>query len=178
MGKGEFWEVWKLKVIMGDGNRGGLSGDHIVGKVSKLPHPELSFMRFLEELLANAEYQASGSRVLSCFSHVWLLATPGTVAPQAPLSMGFSRQGYWSGLLSPPPGDLPHPQWNLRLLCLLHWQVGSLPLAPPGNDALVSHFNFNFWKFSFFLNFLGHQLLFHLIQVTAHFLVNFSFFFL
>ena len=32
-----------------------------------------------------------------------------TVAPQAPLSMGFSRQEYWSGLPFPPPGDLPHP---------------------------------------------------------------------
>ena len=33
--------------------------------------------------------------------------TPGTVARQAPLSMGFPRQEYWSGLLFPPPGDLP-----------------------------------------------------------------------
>ena len=33
----------------------------------------------------------------------------GTVACQAPLSMGFSRQGYWSGLLCPPPDDLPDP---------------------------------------------------------------------
>ena len=37
-----------------------------------------------------------------------LLATPWTVAHQAPLSMGFSRQEYWSGLPCPPPGDLPH----------------------------------------------------------------------
>jgi len=36
-------------------------------------------------------------------------ATPWTVAHQAPLSMGFSRQGYWSGFPCPPPGDLPHP---------------------------------------------------------------------
>ena len=34
---------------------------------------------------------------------------PGTVAHQAPLSMGFSRQEYWSGLPFPSPGDLPHP---------------------------------------------------------------------
>ena len=38
-----------------------------------------------------------------------LSATPWTVAHQAPLSMGFSRQEYWSGLPCPPPGDLPHP---------------------------------------------------------------------
>ena len=36
-------------------------------------------------------------------------ATPRAVARQAPLSMGFSRQDYWSGLLCPPPGDLPDP---------------------------------------------------------------------
>ena len=43
------------------------------------------------------------------FSRVQLFVTPWTVAPQAPLSMGFSRQEYWSGLPFPPPGDLPHP---------------------------------------------------------------------
>ena len=36
-------------------------------------------------------------------------ATPWTVALQAPLSMGFSRKKYWSGLSCPPPGNLPHP---------------------------------------------------------------------
>ena len=47
--------------------------------------------------------------MLSQFSHVWLCATPWTAAFQAPLSMGFSRQEYWSGLPFPLPGDLPHP---------------------------------------------------------------------
>ena len=42
--------------------------------------------------------------VVSHFSHVRLFATPWTVARQAPLSMGFSRQEYWSGLPCPPPG--------------------------------------------------------------------------
>ena len=46
--------------------------------------------------------------VLSHFSHARLLATSWTAAHQAPLSMGFSRQEYWSELLCPPPGDLPH----------------------------------------------------------------------
>ena len=40
---------------------------------------------------------------------VQLFVTPGTVARQAPLSVGFSRQEYCSGLPCPPPGDLPHP---------------------------------------------------------------------
>ena len=42
-------------------------------------------------------------------SHVRLFATPWTVALQAPLSVGFSRQEYWSGLPFPSPGDLPNP---------------------------------------------------------------------
>ena len=42
-------------------------------------------------------------------SHAWLLATPWTVAHQAPLSMGFPRQQYWSGLPFPSSGDLPDP---------------------------------------------------------------------
>ena len=42
-------------------------------------------------------------------SHVRLFATPWTIAYQAPPSMGFSRQEYWSGLPFPSPGDLPNP---------------------------------------------------------------------
>ena len=47
--------------------------------------------------------------------------TPWTVAHQALLSMGFSRQEYWSGLPCPPPGDLPNPASNQHLLSLLHF---------------------------------------------------------
>ena len=47
--------------------------------------------------------------ILSCFSHVQLFETPWTVAHQSPLSMGFSRQEYWSRLPCPPPGNLPDP---------------------------------------------------------------------
>ena len=47
--------------------------------------------------------------VLSCFSHVWLWATPWTVTCQASLSIGFSRHEYWGGLPFPPPWDLPNP---------------------------------------------------------------------
>ena len=46
---------------------------------------------------------------LSHFSRVRLSAAPWTAAPQAPLSMGFFRQEYWSGVPCPPPGDLPDP---------------------------------------------------------------------
>ena len=46
---------------------------------------------------------------MKLLSRVRLFATPWTVAHQAPLSMGFSRQEYWSGLPFPSPGDLPIP---------------------------------------------------------------------
>ena len=56
-------------------------------------------------------------------------ATPWTTARQAPLSMGFSRQEYWSGLPFPSPGDLPDPGIEPTLL---HWQVDSSTAGPPG----------------------------------------------
>ena len=47
--------------------------------------------------------------MLSHLSRVQLFVTPWTVAHQAPVSMGVSRQEHWSGLPFPPPGDLPDP---------------------------------------------------------------------
>ena len=64
-----------------------------------------------------------------------------SVALQAPLSMGFSRHEHWSGLPCPPPGDLPDPGFEPASLCLLHWWVGSLPLAPPGKP-MYQHYSF------------------------------------
>ena len=57
------------------------------------------------------------------------LATPGTVARQAPLFMGFSRQEYRSGLPFPSSGYLSDPEIKPRSLAL---QVDSLPTEPPG----------------------------------------------
>ena len=62
-------------------------------------------------------------------SHVQLFATPCTVAHQAPLSMGFSRQEYWSGLSFPSPGDLPDPGTEPGSPSL---KANSLPSKPPG----------------------------------------------
>ena len=61
-------------------------------------------------------------------SYVWLFATPGNAARQAPLSMGFSRQEYWSGLPCPPAEDLPDPRVEHRPQHLLHLQKDPLPL--------------------------------------------------
>ena len=55
--------------------------------------------------------------LLSCFSRVQLCATLRTIAYQAPLSMGFSRQEYWNGLPCPLPGDLPDP--GIKLMSVM-----------------------------------------------------------
>ena len=67
--------------------------------------------------------------MLSRFSCVQLFATLWTVAHQAPMSMGFSRQEYWNGLPCPPPGDLSNPGTKPASPTL---QVDSLPTEPPG----------------------------------------------
>ena len=66
--------------------------------------------------------------MLSRFSHVQLSVVLWTAACQAPLSLRFSRQEYWSGLPFPSPENLPN-QGSNPFLCLLHWQAGSLPLV-------------------------------------------------
>ena len=54
----------------------------------------------------------------------WLFETPWIIVHQAPLSVGFSRQEYWSGLPCPPPGDLPNP--------------GMEPISPALADGLFT----------------------------------------
>ena len=66
---------------------------------------------------------------MKLLSHVQLLATPRTTAYQAPLSMGFSKQEYWSGVPLPSPGDLPDPGIKPESPTL---QADALPSEPPG----------------------------------------------
>ena len=61
------------------------------------------------------------------------LATPWTIARQAPLSMGFPRQAYWSGLLFPSPGDLPNPGIEPASPASPALQADSLPLSHLGS---------------------------------------------
>ena len=68
-------------------------------------------------------------------SRVQLFATPWTVAHQAPPSMGFSRQEYWSGLPFPSPGDLPDPGIEPRSPAL---QADALTSEPPGKPQYCS----------------------------------------
>ena len=65
-------------------------------------------------------------------SFIQFFAIPWTVAHEAPLSMEFSRQEYWSGLPFPSPGDLPNPGIEPGYPAL---QADSLPSEPPGKSA-------------------------------------------
>ena len=67
---------------------------------------EHSYRRMRCQVAQWSSYFSFHVCVLSHFSHVQFFATPWTVISQAPLSMGFSRQEYWSGLPCPPPRDL------------------------------------------------------------------------
>ena len=75
--------------------------------------------------------------ILSHISRVQLFVTLWTVAHQAPLSMGFSRQEYWSGLPFPPPGDLPDPGIEPTLPVAPALQADSLPLSHQGSSGQV-----------------------------------------
>ena len=88
-------------------------------------HQHLSKPRTLDVVPSSLFYEALLVTVcvLSCFSRVWVSAALWTEAPQAPLSMGFSRQEYWTGLPCPAPGDLPDPGIKLasHVSCVGRW---------------------------------------------------------
>ena len=73
--------------------------------------------------------------MLNC---VQLFATPWTVARQAPLSMGFSRQEYWSGLPRPPPGDLSDPGIELASPALAGGFFTAGPSGKPAHTAAAA----------------------------------------
>ena len=69
-------------------------------------------------------------------SHVQLFVTPWTIAYQLPLSMKFSRQEYWSGLLFPPPWDLPVPEIELMSLVSPALAGKFFSTEPPGKPNM------------------------------------------
>ena len=71
-------------------------------------------------------------------SHVWLFVTPWTVACQAPLSLEFSRQEYFSGLPLPPPGDLSDPVIKPMSSVSPALQVDSSPAEPSGKPHIIT----------------------------------------
>ena len=82
-----------------------------------------------ENLLFIYYFQVSERKKVKSLSRVQLFATPWTVAYQAPPSMGFSWQEYWSGLPFPSLGDLPDPGTEPGSPAL---QADALPSEPPG----------------------------------------------
>ena len=92
--------------------------------------------------------------VLSRFSHVWLFATLWTIACHAPLSIGFSRQAYWSGLPIPPPGDLPDPWIKPASPVVLALQADSLPLNHRGSVYGFRQM-YIYWHVSTIMGFTG-----------------------
>ena len=75
-------------------------------------------------------------------------ATLWTVACQAPPSMGFSRQEYWSGWPGLPPGNLPDPGIEPKSLMSPALAGGSLPLVPPGKPKYKSTCSFALLSFA------------------------------
>ena len=119
--KDRIWQKWrdvisKIKVIKRLGLLyWGLAFSHPLSEFLTLGKASCHVMRSLY-----AEVHVIGSETLTVIrhkerkkvnslSHVQLFLTPSTVAYQAPPSMGFSKQEYWSGLPFPSPGDLPDP---------------------------------------------------------------------
>ena len=83
-------------------------------------------------IMVNKRVQNAVKLKVKSLSHVQLFAIPWTIAYQAPLSMRFSRQEYWSGLPFPSPGFLPNPGIKPISLAL---QTDDLPSEPPGKTC-------------------------------------------
>ena len=85
-------------------------------------------------LLMGTKWSAIGSLKVKVksLSHVQLFATPWIVAYQVPLSMGFPRQEYWSGLPFPSPGELPDPGIEPESPALAG---GFFTAEPPGKSS-------------------------------------------
>ena len=92
-------------------------------RITVLSKPELSLIDQGDSQLLYFE------KKVKLFNHVRLFVTPWTTAYQAPQSMEFSRQEYWSGLPFPSPGDLPDPRIEPGSPAM---QVDALPSEPPG----------------------------------------------
>ena len=110
------------------------------GMLSFKPTFLLSSFTFIKRLFSSS---LSAIRVVSSvylkvkvksLSRVRLFATPWTVAYQAPLPMGFSRQEYWSGLPFPSPGDLPDPGIEPGSSA---FQADALTSEPPGKPNSI-----------------------------------------
>ena len=103
-------------------------------------------------------YSLNASEEVKSLSHVRLFEAPWTVAYQAPQSVGFSRQEYWSGLPFPSPEDLPHPGIEPRSPTV---EADTLLSEPPGKSMVRDHhwcvFCLLGWEFWFDFFFFSHS---------------------
>ena len=88
-----------------------------------------------ECILTLIKYMVFKVLVAQWLSRVLLFVTPLTIARQAPLSVGFPRQEYWSGLPFPSPGDFPDPEMEAASPVSPVLQAKSLLTEPPGKPA-------------------------------------------
>ena len=129
---------------------------------SRRPVPALPIAFMCHTVLGSPGYSLTSS-FMPCFTGAWkqgsvtlgitfpnvwllscvqLLVTPWTVAYEAPLSMGFSRQEYWIGLPFPSPGDLPDPGMNPGLL---HCGKTLYPLSHQGSPRATQMYMAKLW---------------------------------
>ena len=128
-----------FKLVFQQNKQGTEHSERITKLISQTEYMEYG-LRVSEHRYWNGSYETllpacvlRAKSLRSCLT----LCNPWTVAHQALLSMGIlSRQEYCSGLSCPPPWDLPNPEIKPTSLCLLHWQVDSLPLPSPGKPWL------------------------------------------
>ena len=101
------------------------------------PEPEQS-LRSLDLFSSSTSLLLTTHPPLPSCKLVLRRVTPWIAAHQAPLSMDFSRQGYWSKLPFLSPGDLLNPRIK-PISCILHWQADSLLLSHQGSQVLLSN---------------------------------------
>ena len=108
--------------------------EHLRGK--EVVSPKL--LKERKEQVAELRLQPPVSAcVLSHFSHVQLFAIPWTIANQSPLSMGFSRKEYWSGLPFPSPGDIPNPRIKPAPYALAGRFFTTEPYRKPSHNCFI-----------------------------------------
>ena len=145
-GKPKNTGVGSLSLLQGtfptqESNQGLLHGRQILYQLSYQGSPTGSeIQKWTDMYIGNTEVKLCVC-VLSHFSPIWLLATPRTVARQAPLSTGSSRQEYWSGLPCPPSrGSAQTRDWT-SVSCISSITGGFFtpePLGKPSKSLLIT----------------------------------------
>ena len=121
-----------------------LKGDSCTKIIKQCAYPQAHGGWQVTGTTQSLDYHTS---MLSCFSHVPLFATLWTLAHQALLSLGFSRQENWSGLLFLPPGDLPDP--GIELMSLTSPAVAGRFFTTSATSVIA-----NIWYNTYYLSLL------------------------